>query len=175
MRQSLILRKLPEDGRIAAVLPTYTDEGDATRVLLSTGEEITLRVQTKRTLELLAARHSQSLTLLRRWGRYHVSGSNALTLAMTPELVLLPLRVRTPRVHGDATLGFVNAALGEMEIRPSNQGDGTELLLPTGQSIPVLWRTSTVRRHLLAARLLAHQRRAEATESFFRQLRHMLA
>ena len=174
MRQSLIPGKLPEDGRIAAVLPAYTDEGDATRILLSTGEEIILRVRTKRALELLAARHSQSLALLRRWGRYHVSGSNAMTLAMTPELVLLPLRVRAPKVRGDTTFGFINVALGEMDLRPADAGLGTELVLPTGQLIPVLWRAATVRRHLLAARLLAHQRRAEATESFFRQLRMML-
>ena len=172
MRQSLIREKIPEDRRIAALLPTYTEEGDATRVLLSTGEEVILAVRTKRALELLAARHSQNLALLRSWGRCHVSGMNALTLAMTPELVLLPLRVRAPRVRGDATFGFVNVALGEMRLRPA--GVGTELTLPSGRAIHVLWRAATVRRHLLAARLLAHQRRAEATETFLSQLRVML-
>ncbi|BEU86667.1 hypothetical protein TAMA11512_01310 [Selenomonas sp. TAMA-11512] len=171
MRKALVSEMLPEDGRITAILPAYTEKGDATRILLSTGEEVLLAVRTKRALELLAARHCQSLELLRRWGRRHVNGMNGLALAMAPELVLLPLRVRAPRVRGDATLGFINVALGEVRLRPVEMG--TELILPTGQPIRSLWQAATVRRHLLSARLLAHQREAEAAAVFFRRFRGM--
>ena len=158
---------LPEDGRIAALLPTYTSEGDATRLLLVTGEEVLLGVRRRRVLEVLAARHCQSLVLLRQWGGHRVSGKNALALAMAPELVLLPLRVRIPKVRGDATLGFINVALGDVELHPTEAG--TELLLPSGQRLASLWQLTTVRRHLIAARLLAHQKSDEVTRIFFRR------
>ena len=145
---------LPDDWEIEAALPEYVDgEGDAVRLLLADGTEQLVRARLRTVLECLARRHCQALPLLR-------------ALAMAAELVLVPFRVRRPRLKGDAAMGVVNA----MHARLTRSEEAAEVELSCGRRIRALWGRDTLAAHLRAAEILRQDLEAQAEAAVLRRL-----
>ncbi len=143
-----MIQDIPQDREIAALLPEYTPEGDATRILLTDGTERLYPRTLRATLRTIACRRCQDIALLRRWaGRYtHRTINNPI--AASADLVLAPVKTRLPRVAGDAAMAHVNVAA----LRASAPaGTRSVIALAGGASVPALWSEKTTRAHLAAA------------------------
>lgn len=163
---------LPQDWEIEAAVPVYTMQGDCTRIYLEGGRVVTLQIQLKRFLIILAKQHCQTLALLRSRAVRETEMRNAAPLAMDPELVLLPFRCRKPRVEGDNTLGCVNvAAVRAEQLQEGRRTGETVIRLSDGACIEVQWCVQTMRHHWRAARMMEGMLREKAEAALLRMLR----
>lgn len=142
---------LPIDQEIAALIPCYTATGDSTRVLTASGLTLTLPVRPRAVLnriaDLAALRHITSL----KTQRFILQ-----PLPLAPHLLLIPVKVRTPRVTGDTCTGYINyyAVLGAKPCQ--DPPVHTVLTLTGGHRIGTLWTPVTINRYLQLARLTAY-------------------
>lgn len=152
---------LPEDYEIEALIPCYTEAGDEVRVYLRDGTIRSFPVRMKAMLKALAARHAKSLTLLRAHARREGKGRQSLPLAIGTSLILLPCKMRRPRIAGDETMGCINAAIAaRVEKREQGEELRSVVHLATGREIPLLWSAKTAEQHFRAARLLYYEEAA---------------
>ena len=162
---------LPQDWEIEAAVPVYTMQGDCTRIYLRGGRVVTLQIQLKRFLIILAQQHCQTLALLRSRAARQTEMRNAAPLAMDPELVLLPFRCREPRVEGDNTLGCVNVAVVRAEQLEEGRRTGEALIrLSEDVCIEVQWCVRTMKHHWRAARMMEGVLRERAEAALLRRL-----
>ncbi len=167
---------LPRDVEIAALLPTYTPEGDVTRILLTDGKSLVYRRTIRATLQSLARRRCKDVTLLRRWAARYTHRTLNNPVAPSADLVLVPVKTRRPRVEGDATMAHVNVAAlsgtyGAVSdvLRPEPR-KGAVLSLRGGASLPVLWSEKTTRAHISAARHILSELVRDEEEAVLRRL-----
>lgn len=106
----MIVTELPPDDAIAALLPEYTPEGDATRVLCTDGSAFLYPRTIRATLRAVARRRCKDLSLLRRWAAHYTHRTLNNPIAASADLVLAPVKARTPRIPGDETMAAVNVA-----------------------------------------------------------------
>lgn len=163
-------KTLPKDVEIAALLPTYTQEGDVTQILLTNGKSLVYRRTMRATLQSLVRRRCKDVTLLRRWASRYTHRTLNNPIAASADLVLVPVKTRRPRVGGDGTMAHINVAalsgpLSEAPERgprrrrtrlcrpaPRSGTEGrTVITLAGGASLPVLWSEKTMRTHIGAA------------------------
>ena len=162
---------LPKDWEIAAILPVYTATGDCTKIVLCDGRVTILPLRLKAVLQMLARLHCKTLPLLRAWGAKQTGIKNGTPLAIDPELVLLPFRVREPRVAGDNTMGCVNmACIEQVEIHEADADAQTVICLPGGRRIRVCWHQETMRHHWRAAKLVEGVVQGRAKDSVVRRI-----
>ena len=102
----------PKNREIDALVPEYTETGDATHVYLRDGSDYVIDVTLKTVLKFLAYRSCRDICRLREWSAEHTHKRLNNPLPLDEELVLMPYRARHPRVAGDAIMGCVNAAAG---------------------------------------------------------------
>lgn len=134
-----------EESRIGAILPEYGPTGDGVRIVVVGGPDIRLEVQLKTVLRRLAAVHGRTLPALREAVSRQILKKTGLPLAISSSLVLLPLKVRRPRVARDPTEGFFNVLqvrrtwpAVKKNGRPSIElrgGKGVELLATREQAV----------------------------------------
>lgn len=135
---------LPENHEIDALVPEYTDEGDATHIYLRDGRDFLVPTTLRTTLKNLFSRSCRDLPRLRAWTaqRTHQRQNNPLPL--DEDLVLCPFKVREPRVRGDVCMCCINVASG-VTLAP---GTASVLVTPGGHEIPTLWSRTTAQRHI---------------------------
>ncbi len=180
---------LPKDDEIAALLPTYTQEGDVTRILLTDGTEIVYRRTMRATIRRLARRRCKDVALLRRWASRYTHRTLNNPIAASADLVLVPVKTRRPRVGGDVTMAHINvAALADTFPEPPEEGPGRRrtrlrrplsgvqpdkhavLSLAGGASLSVLWSEKTIRAHISAARHIRAELVRDEEEAVLRRL-----
>lgn len=99
---------LPPDRELAALLPVYDDCGEATRVVLLSGEELLVPRTLRSVIKNIARRGCKDIPLCRAWSARVTHRSLNNPVPISAELVLLPFKARLPRVPGDEVMGFVN-------------------------------------------------------------------
>ncbi len=104
------MNQLPADSEILALVPEYTDCGNSVRLYLADGREILIAGTLRAVLRALARRRCKDLGLLRAYAARYTQRRFANPLAVSPDLVLAPLRTRAPKIPGDPTQGLVNVA-----------------------------------------------------------------
>ncbi|WP_378950713.1 hypothetical protein [Pelosinus sp. sgz500959] len=138
---------------IAAMIPTYTPEGDITTVIATNGHQQKVKGRVRTVLNRLARSYSTDLVALKEKVTLATERSLLQPLPLAPGLVLFPLKLRLPRVSGDQTTGYINfhsvIDVVENHIPPYH----STIRLIGGTEIPVLWTTHTVKQHLQQARL----------------------
>ena len=102
--------QLPLDSEIRALVPEYPDCGNAVRLFLTGGREMLIGGTLRAVLRALARRRCKDLGLLRAYAARYTQRRFANPLAVSPDLVLAPLRTREPKIPGDPTQGLVNVA-----------------------------------------------------------------
>ncbi|MGI6142420.1 MAG: hypothetical protein ACOYEK_00935 [bacterium] len=95
-------------GRIAALRPVYTAAGDATEIILDTGEIIQEGRGIRSVRRALARLYAVDLAAARQYYRKLLGQANAIPLPFSAHLVLCPVKMRRPRCRGDFTLGYVS-------------------------------------------------------------------
>ena len=145
--------EIPNVDSIAAILPDYTSTGDSTRILFINGSQIITQRRISTVLNQLARSLAKDLTALKQNASQATASSIFQPLALTPGLVLCPLKVRLPRVAGDTSIGYINlhALMGVTENQQKPYQSMIKLL--GGAELPVLWKASTVKKHFQQGKL----------------------
>lgn len=148
-----MLKQISQYHCIAAMMPTYTPEGDITTVIATNGsqQEIYRRIST--VLIYLARTLSLDLVALKKKSSLATEKRILQPLPLAPGLVLVPLKVRHPQILGDITMGYINfhSVMG-VSKNHTNPYQST-IKLTGGTEIPILWTPATVKQHLQQARL----------------------
>lgn len=137
---------------ISALLPYYTPVGDSSLIYTAAGEKISVAVKIKTVIRQLASRQAIDLYQLKAKTAQLTKCTIWQTLVLAPDLVLVPLKIRKPKISGDATGGYFNFH----QIKSTRSAaNGTCVELKSGEKITVLWKTDTVDAHLQRAHLAA--------------------
>lgn len=154
----------PKDTEIVTIYPEYTEEGDITRMLCKEGGELQLRSSVDSVLNRLALRSNHSLSQVRTWlyrdendivgPSRHLGG----TLGLSPMLIMIPFKARSPIVSSDGAYGYVNYKYLK-DVRPSGRKDKyvTELVLKDGRTLLSMWRIPTINRRVEEAERIQHR------------------
>lgn len=146
---------LPAYARIAAILPCYTATGDNTVIVSTDGTTTSLASRIRTVICRLARSRAVDLRSLRASTRAATERKNLEPLPLAPGLVLVPLKVRQPRVAGDTTTGYVNLhAVTAVCVCKTKPYQAT-VTLSGKTELPQLWTAATVHRQLALARLAA--------------------
>ena len=148
-------------GELALLMPVYVEGGgDMTRIVLSDGRSWLDPRPVAFVLKQVARHFGADLTAVReRYGdilgrRLHVP------LPLAPHLVLVPLKMRAPRVAKDGTIGYVNRRLVE-RVQPGAEPITSALWLKEIGRIECLQSCDFARQQLRNARI---------AETFYREL-----
>lgn len=146
---------LPAHSRIAALVPCYSASGDTTTVFAADGSVTVLTSRIRAVIQRLAKSRAVDLAALRAKTRAVTKRTNLEPLPLAPGLVLVPVKVRLPRVAGDATTGYINFHAVTQVAANTNKPYQATITLSGKTEIPVLWTTTTIDRQLALARLAA--------------------
>lgn len=129
------------------MIPEYKDgHGSCCRIRENNSEEVyyhTLQVMLKKMLR----ERGMELKALRRQCSKEIMQRNLIPLYMGPREVLMPIKVREPRVKRDGGYGYVNA----VAIR---RIEGTRVIMQDGTSIEFIEsRRAVARRYKISKRL----------------------
>ncbi len=154
---------LPNDEDIAAIEPIYSERGDVTRIYLAHGGERVVDAEVRAVLRALASRHDKTVELMRRHAERYTHRRLYNPLAASAGLVLVPVKMRRPRVKGDAALGHVNvAALHEV----AGDGSGSVISIGAGRRLRTPWSLRTTHRHIEEAEHMRSDMVREMCEYF---------
>ncbi len=142
---------LPSNQELAAVVPYYSPHGDSTQLFLTNGEIMTLPLKTATIVRRLAYRQTIDLLALKAKTTKIIQSTIWQPLVLAPDLVLTPLKMRKPKISGDATGGYINF---QHILAVNALPNATQLQLTGDHSILCLWKLSTVQSHLQEAQLL---------------------
>ncbi|HWR09566.1 hypothetical protein [Sporomusa sp.] len=153
---------LPAYTHIAAILPCYQATGDSTTIIAADGSTTCLTSRVRTVIHRLAKTRAVDLSALRTKTRAATERKNLEPLPLAPGLVLVPVKVRRPRVAGDTTTGYVNLHAVTAVVTNKNKPYQTTVRLSGKTEIPVLWTPATVNHQLALARLAATTAPAQA-------------
>lgn len=138
---------------IAALLPRYTSEGDITTIISANGSQQEIKKSIATVLNRLARSRCLDLVTLKKKSSLVTETKILQPLPIAPGLVLVPLKVRHPKIPGDITIGYVNfhsvVKVSKNHTRPYQ----STIRLIGGAEIPIIWTPATVKQHLQQARL----------------------
>ena len=144
---------LDESETIAAILPHYQPTGDCTSIFSAAGTCKVSPVGIRAILRRLARELAIDLSALKEQAGQATGQRILHILPLADDLVLVPVKVRTPQVNRDNCTGYINACcVASVHTIPPPYK--SLVILQTGVEIPTLWTAATVERHLRAARLL---------------------
>jgi hypothetical protein len=103
----------------------------------------------------LARERAVDLTALKQQTEQATGQRILHILPLADDLVLVPIKVRTPLVSRDNCTGYVNACSVASVRSTSAQPHKSLIILKSGAEIPTLWTPATIEKYLRAARLLA--------------------
>lgn len=142
-REVIVLRPLYAEGK-----------GDGTEIFLRTGQRLWLGKHIRTVRTALARYYGVDIVALRRKYGPLLARSGSLPLPLAPRLILVPLRLRRPRLKGDAAFGYVSYH-DIKGVRETAGGPSPTLLrLTSGTELPVLSQRRLVVQHLGAARMV---------------------
>lgn len=144
---------LPTSSCIAAIIPSYNTLGDGTVLITTDGSTTAYNTHIRTIIRRLARQQAVDLAALRARAKIVTDRVNLAPLPLTPKLVLVPVKVRQPRVAGDTTIGYVNYFSVKDVAANKNKPCQATILLSGKTQIPVLWTAATVNRQLVLARL----------------------
>jgi hypothetical protein len=141
-------------GRLAALRPVYTPAGDATEIILDTGEIIQEGRGIRSVRRALARLYAIDLAAAREYYRKLLGQANAIPLPFSAHLVLCPVKMRRPRCRGDFTLGYlVHRQVAGVEEYPKDCYR-SRIILRSGVSLPCLNRPAFVKKQLALGRFV---------------------
>lgn len=144
---------LAPDGAITAILPIYDDNGRGIVIYTADGGRRVTGRRMRSILQRLAERNCRTIPLIRRRMKDLLGGRQELPLPISPQLILVPCKVVTPRVKGDETIGYFSLAhIRALHTLPHrSHGHAAELPvyeLSDGRRVALLCTSDTARHRL---------------------------
>lgn len=147
-------QQLPISDQIAAIIPCYTQTGDSTIIITTKGSQQTIPVRVHTIIKRLARNYSMDLIALKQKTMDITDHALLQPLPLAPGLVLCPIKLRTPRISGDTTIGYINFHAALSITGAQNKPYQSIIKLAGGMDLPSLWQPSTVKGHFQDARLV---------------------
>ncbi len=149
--------QLPHPDSILALIPCYTATGDCTRILTAGGHTATITKPCCTLIRQLARSLATDITVIYTRTARITQRSLLRILPLTPKLVLVPVKVRKPKIAGDASTGYINFhAVGQVLTIRAPAGKAA-IQLTDGREIVTCWAPATVNKQLQLARLVLAQ------------------
>jgi len=148
--------RLPAYEHIAAIVPSYSPFGDQSAIISTDGLTSAVDNNVRTLIKRLARSSSTDLPALKARTAKLTNRAILQPLLLAPGLVLVPLKVRKPRVAGDTSTGYVNMHAVTGVKSTANKPYRSTLQLTGGAELPVLWSPATVNKQLQHARLALH-------------------
>ena len=145
---------LPIHEEIAAIIPCYTVSGDNTMIITMKGDRQIINTRIRTVINRLARNYCTDLVALKQKAMCTTAHTLLQPLPITPGLVLCPIKLRTPRIPGDTSTGYINFHAVRTIISVQQQPYQSLIKLIGGTDLPSLWQASTVKKHLQDARLV---------------------
>lgn len=124
------------DKEILYAIPMYRDgQGDGSKILYEGGQESFMPYHIRTLIKRLAYDHYMDMISLRRRLQEQLGQRNILPYPFHPRLILLPVRVRKPRLKKDGAFGYINYVWIQ-EIR--REGKGAMVIFKEGSRLRVL-------------------------------------
>lgn len=160
---------LPENTKIAAIIPEYTESGDQTILFLTDGTKIPINLKVATVVRRLANRQTIDLCSLKNKTAKITKCALWHPLVLAPDLVLVPVKIRKPKISGDVTGGYFNF---HHMITVQEAANSTCIKLIGNHDIYALWKIATVYEHIQRAHftLLATNKQNFVLENFAKYL-----
>ena len=148
--EKLKLEKVVTD--LAAIRPIYIEgKGKACEVYFNDGTVVMDKREASSILKDVAGFLAVDLGSLKKFCSHRLAAKNSLPLPLTPKLMLVPLRLRKPKVIKDSATGYVNLfSIDNIE----QNNDLTEIHLTGGRKIICNQTMRTIQVHLVYSRLI---------------------
>lgn len=146
---------LPAHSDIAALLPCYTSTGDCTSLLIRDGTVRLLTLRVRTAIARLARRQATDLLSLKQACSENTQRTNLQPLPLSAELLLFPVKIRTPRVPGDTCTGYMNYHAVKSVLPCAHNPAHATITLAGSHTVTALWRAATVTRYLQLSQLAA--------------------
>lgn len=150
---------------LAAILPTYYENGDGVTIFRTNGDCLQVAGSIRTWLRCLARERAVDLSALKHHAQQETGQRILHILPLADDLVLVPVKARTPRVTRDNCTGYINACCVASVAKTDNRSNHCTIRLTTGGEISVLWSAATVEKYLRAARLVGRRRTAGAEQT----------
>lgn len=138
---------------IAAIIPCYTAVGDTTSIITTQGNRETTNLRIRTIITRLARSRAMDLAALKQKATVITGHTLLQPLSLAPGLVLCPIKLRSPRVSGDTSTGYINLH-AVLSITSSNNKPYHSLIkLTGGTELFTLWKPNTVKKQLQYAKL----------------------
>ncbi|QNO15991.1 hypothetical protein HYG86_15050 [Alkalicella caledoniensis] len=137
---------------LAAIRPIYIEgKGKGCEIYLNDGSIIIDKREASTIVKDLAGYLAVDLGSLKKFCSHRLTAKNSLPLPLTPKLMLVPLRLRKPKVIKDSATGYVNFF---SIVNIQQKGRCSHLHL-TGDSNIICFQTlKTIQVHLVYSRLI---------------------
>jgi hypothetical protein len=136
-----------------AILPSYTAKGDLTKLYFKTGAVSETPRKISSLLHSMASYYACDLTALRHQSTLRTGHTHLQPLPFSTQLLLVPIKVRTARVPGDATMAYINKYAIKKIQSITKAPYHTEIFLTENQHLLSLWTTKTVQQAMRQAQL----------------------
>lgn len=140
--------------RLAAILPCYSSNGDSVKLLTAAGTSTHSPISIRTALRRLAKERAIDLVALKQQTAQATGQRILHILPLADDLVLVPIKVRTPQISRDHCTGYINCCYVEAVRSIACPPYKSLVILTSGAEIASLWSSATVEKHLRAARLL---------------------
>lgn len=139
------LNKAIEAG-VAGLVPVYEPSlGNVTRLVTAAGDTAIIKRTVKSVLRRVARHYGVDLRALKAKYAGVIGHYKGIPLPMTPELILISVKVREPLVRGDGCLAYLNLRC----IKSYRCGNpGVDILLKNGISLKGLCTVATFKKHM---------------------------
>lgn len=160
---------LPDNSKIAAILPQYTDSGDQTLLFFTDGMQVPINLKVATIVRRLANRETIDLSSLKNKTAKLTKCALWHPLVLAPDLVLVPIKIRKPKISGDVTSGYINL---HHILAVQKTFENTCIQLVGNHEIKSLWKIATVHEHIQRAQLalLAMNKQNIVLENFAKYL-----
>lgn len=138
---------------LSAISPHYTASGDLTGLYFKTGQQDVTPQKIHSLLQNIATHFVCDLRALRHQSKLRTGHTLLQPLFFSSRLLLVPTKVRTSRITGDCTMGYVNKYAVEKIRSISQTPYHTEIILTGNHRLLSLWTMKTVQQALLHAKL----------------------
>lgn len=140
---------------VAAFYPEYASGvGDVTRFIMADGEQRIVHRSIRAALLGLTRSFAVDLQRIRQIYGKSVGQRNGIPLPLTAKLVLVPIKVRKPRMIKDGTCGYLNYHQYQ-KVESWREGDyRSRIILQNGYVLPCTVSTAAVEKQIRNARLV---------------------
>ena len=142
---------------IVALLPIYSPQGDSCQILSTDGNSQAVSKRLRTVLQQLLRHQAIDPAELRRQSSAITGGRLQQPLALSPELILIPFKVRSPRVSGDSTIGYINLYAVASVKKQAAFPYRSLILLHNGGQLPSMWSAKKMQQALAMGKLVASE------------------